>query len=109
MMADVRKILGQCYPAQSTSTVLYSCPTSAVISTIFACNQGALASAIRLWVRRGGEASVARQVLYYDVVLDVADTLTVTAGITLAAGDDVYVYANPGTVSFNAFGVEASS
>lgn len=104
-MADRRKILGQVAPPAGTSTLLYSATSETTISTIFGCNTGGAPGTFRLWVRRKGEETSSKQYLYYDESLGIAESIAITCGITLDVGDDVMVNVNPGTISFNAFGV----
>lgn len=101
--------MGQSFPGATTLTALYTVPasTSAVVSTIVACNQGA-ATSIRLSVAIAGAADASAQYIAYDVAIGANTTYTFTIGVTLATTDVIRVYATLATVSFAAFGSEIS-
>jgi hypothetical protein len=108
-MATTYKVLGQASPLAATPTILDAVvPTSTswVVSTITVCNQSSIATAFRISVRKAADASseLAKQFLYYDVVIAGNDTFTATVGLSLATGDAVWVYATLATLSFNLFG-----
>lgn len=109
-MADTLKILGQSNPAATTLTDAYTVPaaTSATISSITVCNQGAADTTFRVSVAAAGAADVAKQYLYYDESIPGNRTFAVTLGVTLAATDVVRVYAGNTSLSFNVFGVEVT-
>lgn len=109
-MAVTYKVLGQVAPSVDTNTNLYTAPanTSAVISTINICNQGANDASFRIAVRPGGEAIDTKHYIAYGTTVGGSDAISLTIGITLAATDVVSVYANATSVSFNAFGSEIS-
>ena len=106
-MATAYKVLGQQNPATTTDTALYTVPaaTQAVISTIAICNTGA-AITFRVRVVPSGASSATRQYLFYDMPIGANQTVTLTAGLTLAAGDALWVYAGSATLAFQAFGQE---
>lgn len=109
-MAVTYKVLGQVAPSADTNTTLYTAPanTSAVISTINICNQGANDASFRVAVRPGGESIASKHYIAYGTTVGASDAISLTIGITLAATDVVTVYANAVSVSFNAFGSEIS-
>lgn len=106
-MAQVYKVLGQSKPGAVTLTDAYTVPgaTSAVISSIVICNQGA-ATSFRISVAVAGAVDTGAQYLFYDTAIGANTTYTVTIGITLAAAGVVRVYNTLATVSFNIFGSE---
>ena len=106
-MAVTYKVLGQSNPAATTETVAYTVPaaTSALVSSIVVCNQGAAAT-FRIGVSVGGGALAAADYLYYDVSIGANDSFAATLGITLATTDEVRVYASTANLSFNIFGTE---
>lgn len=110
MATSTYKVLGQVNPSANTLTTLYTVPaeTSTVVSTIAVCNQAENATAFRLAVRVNGEAITTKQYINYDTPLPGNDTITLTIGMTLAAGDVLSVYTGAATVSFNAFGSEVA-
>jgi len=109
-MAITYKVLGQSAPNANTLTTLYTVPaaTSAVVSTVAICNQNPTAATFRLAIRVNGAALEAKQYLNYDTPVSGNDTITLTIGMTLAAGDVISTYASTDTVSFSVFGSEVA-
>lgn len=107
-MATTYKILGQSAPAATTEVDLYTVPaaTAAVISTVTVCNRGSSSGTFRLYVSPAGAATANANYIFYDAALAAKQTLTVTLGISLAATDELRVYASNADFSFNAFGTE---
>ncbi len=107
-MAETFKTLGQSNPAATTPTKLYAVPgaTSAVVNTLVVCNQGAGVGTFRVSVRVAGAAADPKQYLLYDPVLAGNSMAGFTLGITLAATDEIWVYASSANFSFSAFGDE---
>lgn len=106
-MTTTYKVLGQSAPAATTNTDLYTVPalTSAVCSSMAICNRGA-STTFRIAVRPAGAAIANEHYIAYDAYVNQFDTVFLTLGITLAAGDVVTVYAGGATVSFSLFGSE---
>jgi hypothetical protein len=102
------KVLGQVNPAANTDVDAYTVPalTQAIISTLTICNQGTAQTTFRVAVRPAGAAIVAKHYVSYDATVEGLDSVFLTLGITLAAGDVVTVRAGTATVSFNVFGSE---
>lgn len=111
-MAEFLKILGQAAPAATTATTLYTVPASrqTVVSTIAICNRSSTADIFRIVIQAAAEqASISnKQYIAYDTVVAKNDTTFITVGMTLAAGDRIQVYAGTTTLSFTAFGSEAT-
>ena len=107
-MTDTAKVLGQSIPAAGTLTTLYTVPaaTSAIVSTLTACNQSATATTIRVSIALAGAADTAKQYIYYDLALAANDNFSATQGWTLATTDVVRCYSANGLVSFNLFGAQ---
>lgn len=107
-MTDTILVLGQAYPAAATDTALYTVPsaTSAVVSTIAVCNTSATADTIRIRVAVAGAAAANKQYLAYGVTVPGNTSVDFTVGVSLAATDEIAVYATNGTCSFQAFGVQ---
>lgn len=105
------KVLAQSNPSATTATTLYTVPASsaAVISTITICNQAASAATYRVAVRPAGATLAAVHYVAYDIAIAANDTTALTLGLTLAATDVVTVYASSATLSFHAYGSEASA
>lgn len=110
MAVTTYKVLGQRNPAANADTDAYTVPAGAqaIISTLAICNQGSSQATFRVAVRPGGAALAAQHYVAYDTPVDGNDTVTLTLGITLAAGDVITVRAGSASVSFNAFGSEIS-
>lgn len=107
-MATVYKVLGQSNPSATTATTLYTVPsaTSAVVSTISVCNQGASSATFRIAVRPAGAALAAQHYIAYDTSITANNSIMITIGVTLATTDVVTVYASNTSLSFAAFGSE---
>lgn len=105
------KVLAQANPSATTATTLYTVPASsaAVVSTITICNQAAAAATYRIAVRPAGASLAAVHYVAYDIAIAANDTTALTLGITLAATDVVTVYGSSATLSFHAYGSEASA
>lgn len=102
------KVLGQSNPSSATATALYTVPasTQSVCSTLTICNLASTATTFRLAVRVNGAALANAQYVAYDVPLAGADSISLTLGLALSAGDIVTVYAGSANVAFSLFGVE---
>lgn len=103
------KVLGQIAPAAATYTgSLYNVGTglSAVVSTLVISNRAATPDTYRIRVAIGNAATDNKQYLAYDVPISSNSSMTWTIGMTLAAGDYVYVGSNGGNCSFTLFGDE---
>jgi hypothetical protein len=108
-MANTYKVLGQNAPAAMTNSDLYTVPAGnqAVCSTLALCNLGNSAS-IRVAVRPGGATLANQHYIVYDLGLVSSDSIFLTLGISLNAGDVVTVYSSTDTTSFSLFGTEVS-
>ena len=104
------KVLGQSNPSATTATTLYTVPssTSAVVSTIAVCNQGASAATFRIAIRPAGVSLAAQHYIAYDSSITANNTTFITIGATLATTDVITVYASNTSLSFSAFGTEIS-
>lgn len=109
-MAETLKVLGQVAPAATTEASLYLVPaaTTAVASTLMVCNRGAGTATVNIGVSVGGGALAAKDYIYYALAIPSHDTFAATVGLTLAAADDVRVYASTADVTFSLFGSEVS-
>jgi len=107
-MATTYKVLGQSAPSATTATTLYTVPasTSAMVSTINVCNRDSGSDTFRIAVRPAGAALAAQHYLAYDVGIPANDSIAVTIGVSLGAGDVLEVYAGSADLSFTAFGAE---
>ena len=110
-MATTYKVLAQAAPAATTETTLYTVPaaTSAVVSTIAITNQAGTSGTYRIAVRPAADASTAaKHWIVYGATVGASDSIMLTLGVTLAAGDLIRVYASSASMSFSAFGSELS-
>jgi hypothetical protein len=108
-MASTYKILAQAAPAATTETTLYTVPaeTSAVVSTISVANQTGASGTYRIAVRPAADASTTQKhYIVYGATVGASDSIMLTLGLTLAAGDVVRVFASSANMSFSAFGSE---
>lgn len=106
-MPTTYKILGQSNPVANTLVTLYTCPTGSntVVSTITVCNQSNSAT-FRISVNTSSYAVSSNSYIVYDNFVNQYDSVFLTLGLTVGAGDKVSVYSSTPNVSFNAFGTE---
>lgn len=109
-MATAYKVLGQSSPSATTETVLYTVPaaTSAIASSVIVCNRSAVLSTFRISIAVGGTTTANKDYIYYDLPIGANDTFIATVGVTLAATDEVRVYASNTNLSFSLYGSEIS-
>lgn len=108
MPTTAYKVLGQSNPAANTNADPYTVPAGkqAIVSTIAVCNQAVAQTTFRVAVRPAGAGIAAVHYIAFDTPVDGNDSVFLTLGITLAAGDVVTVRAGTATVSFSVFGSE---
>ena len=109
-MPTTYKVLGQVEPAATTDTTLYTVPsaTEAVCSTLSVCNQASSAATFRVRIKINNAADDNKQFICYDAPIAAKDTLLLTFGATLNAGDVIRVYSSNADTSFHLFGSEIS-
>lgn len=110
-MPTVYKVLAQSYPSAATNTTLYTVPsaTQAVISTINVCNLSTTGGDIVSIAIRPAGATIANQhYIFFNEPVAPSSSLSITAGITMAATDVMTISSAFGTCSFNVFGSEIS-
>jgi hypothetical protein len=109
-MAQAYKVLEQLAPDAASDSTLYTVPasTETIISTLFVANRGSTSATFRVAIRPGGASLVDKNYIAYDVPVAGNDTTTITAGITLSAGDVITVRASTADLSFNLSGTELS-
>lgn len=107
-MPNTYKVLGQVNPSATTATTAYTVPSasSAVISTISVANLGGSSATFRIAIRPDGATLENKHYIAYDVSVATLDTLFITVGVTLDAGDVITVYSSTATMAFSVFGVE---
>lgn len=109
MAQPILGVLGQSAPAATTSTTIYTVDTGrrAVVSTIAVAETGGVDAKIRINVGKAGAATAVGNAIAHDLYLPKATHYGFTEGITLAAGDKLYVYSDTGGVTFTVFGEES--
>jgi hypothetical protein len=112
-MARTYKILGQSNPTANTQATLYTVPggTSAIISSLVIANLNeteGTGNSFSIAVNNQGTSVSNSTYIAYRVNCPVRDTVTLTLGMTLAAGGFVSVNANSSLMTFTAFGTEVS-
>lgn len=107
-MPTTYKVLGQIKPSATTDTTLYTVPSStqSVCSTLSVCNTASATATFRVRVKINNAADDDKQYLMFDTPIVAKDTLLLTFGATLGAGDVVRVYSSNGSISFQLFGSE---
>ena len=110
-MATTYKVLAQNNPSATTETTLYEVPTStsSVVSTLSICNQAGSSGTYRIAVRPSADSTTTeKHWIVYGATVAASDSIMLTLGITLAAGDKIQVYGSSANISFAAFGSEIS-
>lgn len=109
-MTFTYKTLAQSNPSATTLTAAYTVPTAtaAIISTIVIANRSGTATSFRISIAVAGAADNSKQYIAYDTAIAGNQTIGITFGVTLSAGDIIRVYATLATLSFNIFGVETN-
>lgn len=110
-MARAYKILGQSNPSANVLSTLYTVPVnnSAIISSITIANLDETIGngvSFRIAANNAGSPVANSNYLAYSVNVPARDTVTLTLGVTLAAGSMLSINANSALVSFSAFGTE---
>lgn len=107
------KVLGQVAASATTEQELYTVPTSsaAVVSSIVVANRSASTRTYRLAVKPTSGTTLADQhYIAYDVTIAANDSVALTLGITLAAGNSIRCYASAASsITFSVFGSELSA
>jgi len=104
------KILGQVATSATSSTDLYTVPSStqAVVSSIVVCNRDSAAATFRISTAVDGAALANSQYIAYDVTVGGNDSTIITIGATLGDTDKIRVYASTANLTFTAYGSEIS-
>lgn len=107
-MATTYKIIAQSNPSATSATTIYTVgnATQAVISTVTIANLSATATTFRIAAIPSGGTLTNARYIGYDLALPANDTVFLTLGVTLGAGDSLQVYAGSANVCFNVFGSE---
>lgn len=102
------KVLGQLEPAATTESTLYTVPsgTQTVCSTLSVCNKAATSGTFRIRIKINNATDDDKQFVIYNALIAAQDTLLLTFGATLGAGDVVRAYASSADITFQLFGSE---
>jgi hypothetical protein len=110
-MANNYKVLAQ----QNLSTAnnpydVYTVPSSTetVISTISICNRGSTATTYSIGVRVDGETYDNKQYMTYNAPIGAYESIFLTIGVTMDAGDIFLAMTPSTTLTVNLFGSEMS-
>lgn len=89
---------------------LYQCPasTEAVISTISICNTGGTAATYGVAIKSTVGTPAPAECVVYNATVDASDSVFITAGITLEAGQYLIITSNSTSTGFHAFVSEIS-
>lgn len=110
-MAEALKVLGQSAPG-AAATIIYTVPAlkSAVVSKLFVAHGGAIGQpdyTYRVAVNPAGGAGMAAPgMICYDAVIKQGEAHELLAGLAIAAGATVVVYASNANVGFTLSGSE---
>jgi hypothetical protein len=104
------KILGQSNPSATTLTTVYTVPasTQAVVSTITAANFGATSTNVSLSVHVANAAWAANMQIANNISVSTQNSLALTLGVTLGAGDTIRANCSTANIAINVFGSEIS-
>jgi hypothetical protein len=115
-MAQTYKVLGQILPSVNTATNVYSTGSkSAVINTIYICNQSGANANVDIIVRPTAETLDGKHYILQNQIVGQADTIVLNLNITM--NSNVIITANnrwrtneteAANVSFSVFGAEIS-
>ena len=114
-MATAYKILGQVDTATlgaTTEGTLYtSTGVETIVSSLVITNQAASSATYRIAVQPSADAAssaTAKHWIVYGATVAASDSVILTVGLTLAAGDRIRVYGSTATMSFSAYGSQIS-
>jgi len=115
-MPQTYKILGQVFTTPNTLTNVYvtDSSTSAVVNSLYVCNQDSVSANVNIILRPISEALADKHFYVYEQVVDGASTYVLNLGITM--GSDTILAANSfyvtgltktaANISYGAFGLE---
>jgi hypothetical protein len=114
-MAAAYKILGQVDTATlgaTTEGTLYtSTSVETIVSSLIITNQAGSSATYRIAVQPSADAgsnATAKHWIVYGATVAASDSVILTVGLTLAAGDRIRVYGSTATMSFSAYGSQIS-
>jgi hypothetical protein len=108
-MTQNYKVLGQIFPSSNTLTNVYvtGANTSAVINSIYICNQDSTSANVEIIVRPIDEALSNKHYVLYGEEVDAAATYPLNLAITMGANTILAANTTTGAnISYSAFGIE---
>jgi hypothetical protein len=108
-VATTYKVLAQSAPSGATNTSIYTVPssTSTVVSTITVCNRTASSVQYRIAVKPTAGTTLANEhYIAFNATVAAYDTVCLTLGLALAAGNNLVAFAGSSSLTFNVFGSE---
>jgi len=107
-MAEEAKILFAQTVVATTEETAYTVPasTQATVSLLNVCNIGSTARTFAIRIEKSGGTKVA---LHNGLTINPYDTFERVSGITLGAGDKIYIEASHADVEFLGFGFEITA
>lgn len=100
------KVLGQENPAATTVTTLYTSAGTVIISSLVICNQASSAMTYRIAVKPTADTLSTLHYIAYNTSIAAYDSIALTLGITMGTAENIIVYSNISSMSFNLFGTE---
>lgn len=114
-MATAYKILGQVdtatLGAATEGTLFTSTGVETIVSSLIITNQAASSATYRIAVQPSadaGSSATAKHWIVYGATVAASDSVVLTVGLTLAAGDRIRVFGSTATMSFSAYGSQIS-
>jgi len=114
-MPTAYKILGQVdtttLGATTEGTLYTSTSVESIVSSLIITNQAGTSATYRIAVQPSADASssaTAKHWIVYGATVPASDSVILTVGLTLAAGDRIRVWGSTATLSFSAYGSQIS-
>ena len=114
-MATAYKILGQVATstlgATTEGTLFTSTDVETIVSSLVITNQAGSSATYRIAVQPSADAgsnAADKHWIVYGATVAASDSVILTVGLTLAAGDRIRVYGSTATLSFSAYGSQIS-
>lgn len=105
-MSVTYKVLGQVIPSATVATTLYTSSSTVVASTLVVCNQSNAAATYRVAVKPTADTLSTLHYIAYNTSIAAYDSIALTLGITMGTAENIIVYSNISSMSFNLFGTE---
>jgi hypothetical protein len=114
-MATAYKFLGQVATstlgATTEGTLYTSTGVESIVSSLVIANQAGSSATYRIAVQPSadaGSSATDKHWIVYGATVAASDSVILTVGLTLAAGDRIRVYGSSATMSFSAYGSQIS-